>query len=347
MRLANMEAKNLMLQRELEQFTGGSMGAFRSSSVAASPHQSPRPVTFSQDLFGSQDATERSPMSTQVSPLDTQPTRTVNPASLSPEMRPVAESSNASSSDMTQHPAAMLCDLQCQSGEQRPWMGSTPATASTISHLLAMTLFINTTSRAILTLLTPLSQIVTSLRTGSSLNPTSSILTMIIWLSTTTAPLTTSTSTSTSTTTRTTSPRPKFSLRIRLLNRLLACSPHLARPLMDATMEAMRLASEQQLTRDCLTGAGGCGSLDGDHSPSLESLTTLLWATHVFEKNRQRVPEPDLATEVKQACRELEELLRPREVIGRGISFQMSRGGGKLGQKAMDGWRPAFKHDRH
>jgi transcriptional activator HAC1 len=112
-------------------------------------------------------------------------------------------------------------------------------------------------------------------------------------------------------------------------------------------MEAMRLASEQQLTRDCLTGAGGCGSLDEDHSPSLESLTTLLWATHVFEKNRQRAPEPDIATEVKQACRELEELLRPREVIGRGISFQMSRGGGKSGQKAMDGWRPAFKHDRH
>jgi transcriptional activator HAC1 len=113
MRLAEMEAKNMMLQTELEKLTGN-MTVFRGSSTTASPRQSPRPVTFSKDLFA-REANERSPMSAQVSPLDTQPTRTVNPASLSPEIRPVAESSNASSSDMTQHPAAMLCDLQCQS----------------------------------------------------------------------------------------------------------------------------------------------------------------------------------------------------------------------------------------
>ena len=77
-------------------------------------------------------------MSLSPKPISTskQSIQTVNPASLSPEIRPVAESSNASSSDMTQHPAAMLCDLQCQSEEQRPWMTSTE-TSTSISTIMA------------------------------------------------------------------------------------------------------------------------------------------------------------------------------------------------------------------
>ena len=342
MRLADMEAKNIMLQRELEQFTGN-MTVFRGNSAASSPaqteqfRQAPSPVTFSRDLFSSQDQ-EKRPSISQQSMVDSQPSRTVNPASLSPEMRPVVES-NASSSDMTQHPAAMLCDLQCQSEEQRPWASSTSA----ISHILATMLFINFTS----TLLSPLSQIVNSLRTGSSLSPTNSILTSILWLVTTTTSLSNSTSTNSSTTTNTTSPRPKFSLRIRLLNRLLASSPLLARPLMDATLAAMRsLQSEQQPTRDCLTGVGACDRRDvADNSPSLEALMTLLWAIHVFETKRERDPELDaIAMDGRQ---ELEGLFRPRGMggLGHGVSF-VSAGGGTLGQKSLEGWRTAFKHDR-
>jgi transcriptional activator HAC1 len=334
MRLADMEAKNIMLQRELEQFTGN-MTVFRGSSPAPSPsqteqfRQAPSPVTFSRDLFSSQDEEKRLSISQQ-SIADSQPTRTVNPASLSPEMRPVVES-NASSSDMTQHPAAMLCDLQCQSEEQRPWASSTSA----ISQILATMLFINFTS----TLLSPLSQIVKSLKTGSSLSPTNSILTSILWLVTTTASLSNSTSTNFSTTTNTTSPRPKFSLRIRLLNRLLACSPQLARPLKDATMAAMRSVSEQQLTRDCLTGVGACDRRDVDNSPSLEALMTLLWAIHVFEKKRERMPEPDVTMDSRQVCGELEGLFRPREIGGlRGFSY-VSSVGGTPGQKSLEGWR--------
>jgi len=111
MRLADMQAKNELLMRELEAFTGG-MTVFRSSSVASSPGQSeqlrsaPTPVTFSQELFGSRDAQER-PISTQPI-IKSEPTQTVNPASLSPEIRPVDESANASSSDMTQHPAVSV-----------------------------------------------------------------------------------------------------------------------------------------------------------------------------------------------------------------------------------------------
>jgi transcriptional activator HAC1 len=111
MRLADMQAKNELLMRELEAFTGG-MTVFRSSSVASTPGQSeqlrsaPTPVTFSQELFGSRDAQEQ-PISTQPI-IKSEPTQTVNPASLSPEIRPVDESANASSSDMTQHPAVSV-----------------------------------------------------------------------------------------------------------------------------------------------------------------------------------------------------------------------------------------------
>lgn len=347
MRLADMQAKNELLMRELEAFTGG-MTVFRSTSAASTPGQSeqlrsaPTPVTFSQELFGSRDAQER-PISTQ--PIKSEPTQTVNPASLSPEIRPVDESANASSSDMTQHPAAMLCDLQCQSEEQWPWMDSTTS-ARAISQILAINLFINMTLEAISTLLTPLSQIVTSLRTGSPLSPTNSILTTIIWLATTTVSLTTSTSMTSST--KTTSLRPRFTLRIRLLRRLLTCSPNLARPLLDATMVAMRLASEQQL-QDCLSNVDASHH-DRVNSPSVEVLMTLLWAITVIEKERgQETPKLDVAAEVGQSNMELDELLRPRRIRGdrRGVSFvPHGREAGALVKKSLEGWRTAFKHDR-
>merc|ERR1712072_1371285 len=61
-RLADAEAKNALLERQLEQMSGG-MSAFNSSSVASSPgaseqlRQTPRPsITFSQNLFGPRDA---------------------------------------------------------------------------------------------------------------------------------------------------------------------------------------------------------------------------------------------------------------------------------------------------
>ena len=338
MRLADMEARNIMLQRELEQLTGN-MTVFRGNTDTSSPAptdqfcQAPSPVTFSRDLFSSQHEEERTSISRK-STVDSQTLRTVNPASLSPEMRPVVES-NASSSDMTQHPAAMLCDLQCQLEEQRPWASSTSA----ISQLLTTMLFISFTS----TLLNPLRQIVHSLRTGSSLSPTTSILTSILWLVTTTASLSNSTSMSFSTTTNTTSPRPMFSLRIRLLNRLLASSPLLARPLMDATMEAMRSQSEQQPTRNCLSGAGASDSRDVVNSPSLETLITLLWAIRVFERKRGHTFELNVAMDGRQAS-ELDGLFRPIEFDGLEGLPPVSEGG-ELGQKSLSGWRTAFRHD--
>jgi transcriptional activator HAC1 len=114
MRLADMEARNAMLQSELEKLGGRlGMNVFRSpqpSSPAATEHlrhsPAPPPVTFSQELFGSQDGDNR-PISTQSIVKPEPSIRTVNPASLSPEIRPI-ESSNASFSDMTQHPAVSV-----------------------------------------------------------------------------------------------------------------------------------------------------------------------------------------------------------------------------------------------
>ncbi|KAH6674743.1 transcriptional activator hac1 [Halenospora varia] len=344
MRLAHMEEQNLRLQQQLEQVTGNKMTVFRGSSAASTPSQElsqARPqVTFSQELFSSRDSSARTSISTQPISESSPAVQTVDPASLSPEILPVDESTNASSSDMTQHPAAMLCDLQCQSEEQRPWMTSMTATTSILPRLLAMTMFINMTSAVTSTLLNPLSQIISSLRTGSSLSPTTSILTMIIWLVTTTAALTTSTSTISSTTT--TRSRPRFSLRISLLRRLLACSPNLARPLMDATMVAMRSASEQQLTRDCLSGVDASVRLDRGTSPSVEVLMTLLWAITVIEKERKlKTPKLDAATEVRQACDELDEMFRPRDIKRVSFVTKEQHIGGAMGQKSLEGWRKA------
>ncbi|KAL2075980.1 hypothetical protein VTL71DRAFT_923 [Oculimacula yallundae] len=346
-RLADAEAKNALLERQLEQMSGG-MSVFHSSSVASSPgaseqlRQTPRPsITLSQNLFGLRDA-DPQPISTQ-SLVDSQIVQTVNPASLSPEMGPVVDStSNANSSDLTQHPAAMLCDLPCQSEEARPWMDST-STAS-ISQILAITLMINMGTKAIWTFLQPLNQILNSLTTGSYLPPTSSIISLIIWLTTTTASLKTATSMSSST--KTTSLRPRFSLRIRLLRRLLACNPHLARPLTDATMVVMRLASEQQL-RDCLSTVDA-SRLETRDSASVEALMTLLWAIRVIEREiKLQTPKLDAAAVDRQSG-ELDNLFRLREQTR--VSF-ITQHGGEMGmgghkQKSLDHWRTASKHDR-
>jgi transcriptional activator HAC1 len=355
LRLADAEAKNLLLQQQIAQITGN-MTVFNQSSPSSQYRPSPTPITFSQELFGSREASNSTPFEpvTEAHLNLQQSIQTVNPASLSPEIRPVTELSNASSSDMTQHPAAMLCDLQCQSEEQRPWMTSTE-TSTSISTLMAWLLLISATTS---TFLQPLYQIMSSLKTGSSLSPTASILNMIIWLATTPTSLTTSTSTTSSSTTmraRNPASRPRFSLRMNLLRRLLACSPQLARPLMDATMEAMRLASEQQLlARDCLSGGVDACDQNRGQEPSMESLMTLLWATDVIHKELNHrdhmlgLEEVDPVTEIRQACRELDELFKTRKMRRTGharqeVSF-VERDKAGRGRGTQNRWSLEFKH---
>ena len=210
-------------------------------------------------------------------------------SSRSPSPTHMEYNGSATSPDMTQHPAAMLCGLQCQSGAAWPPL-SIPATTPHAEApspsmrapptLTQLPLFLALHSAVSLTLLHPLNQIFISLKTGLPL-PTATRMTpmlflLIQWLISTpvnpltsatatipTTPLSLSTSTTTTATTTSTSSRPPLppsTFRISLLRRLLACSPALARPLKDATGRAL-----QMKTRYALRGISTGGSANGTY----------------------------------------------------------------------------------
>jgi transcriptional activator HAC1 len=264
MRLAEAEARNVALEQQLARLSRASSPYTVQSSPVQQIQSSPTQVTqltFSQPLFPSNDSAPFEPLTTPHN-LPSSLDQTIDPSSLSPSLRPVDDASNASYADMTQHSAAVLWDLQCQSAQQRPWTRRpTP---------LSLLLLLTTISTATSAILTPLAAILSSLRTRSSLSPTPSVLSCLIWLLTTP-----STSTSASISTR----PPRFSVRISLLRRLLACSPRLARPLLDATMSAMRSVSERRAGSAAETAQVAAG-------PGVEALATLAWAVCVFERER-------------------------------------------------------------
>ncbi|OBT63776.1 hypothetical protein VE03_06906 [Pseudogymnoascus sp. 23342-1-I1] len=93
LRLAEAEARNLALEQQLLRLSSPSSPYLSSPSQKAVDASSSPQVTFSQPLFPSGDS----------APFTNQQPQTVNPASLSPSIRPVsstgAESSNASAPD--------------------------------------------------------------------------------------------------------------------------------------------------------------------------------------------------------------------------------------------------------
>lgn len=189
-----------------------------------------------------------------------------------------------SSPDMTQHPAEMLCGLQCQSGA-----ASIPPTSPDaarrrqrqrqILYALSTQLYLMTLISVVYShLLHPLRQIFISLRTGSplatdpknsrtSIPPATSRL--IRWLISTPAKDLTTTPRATSTST--TSPRTTPTSRLRLLQRLLLCSPALARPLEDAAGRASRLETSYALNR---TSERGGKDILADRTGDVASLGT-------------------------------------------------------------------------
>jgi hypothetical protein len=82
----------------------------------------------------------------------------------------------------------------------------------------------------------------------------------------------------------------------------------------------------------------------------MESLMTLLWATDVIDRELKRqdqalrLEEVDPATELRQACGELDELFKIRSMRRTdGISFvEHDKVGG--GRGTQNGWSLAFKH---
>ena len=190
-------------------------------------------------------------------------------------------------SDSTQHPAAVLCDLQCQSEVARPAALSPPVIRPRPSKglfipLLYLTLLSVTCSR----LLLPLRLIFRSIRMRSPLpnkiSPRSTpMIFLLINLLTSTrsnppSPTTASSSTTTNqpikpnTSTTSSTPvlgaRPSI-FRLRLLRHLRFCSPALARPPRDATSKAMRTKISRKLTgtlTDPLPGDSREGNVDAE-----------------------------------------------------------------------------------
>lgn len=257
---------------------------------------------------------------------------TVDPSSLSPEPTELvvtgqtaqstetaatSPSTVSKAADLTQRPAAMLCDLQCQSASlPRSWTASQTSMARSSNSGLPILLLISVLASACQR---PLTQIAMSLKAGFSLPPAPSILKAIIWLVTRPRSSRRSRSTYPSSSTRmgaqsfpahqrrtgTPSLRTPNSvstlptLRITSLQKILTCSPNLARPLQDATMEALRLVSEgchdqagnlrtsNSATRD--HGPELSEWLDGYSCPSKEALMALAWALKVEERKLNSV----------------------------------------------------------
>jgi transcriptional activator HAC1 len=270
------------------------------------------------------------------------PNSTVNPASLSPTMTPVPEAdeedeelatgkasiadaatlSQVTSADATQHPAAMLCsDLPCRLAEAPPseWLASSQQPLHPALALIPIQTFLISTWTALTISQRPLTQIAMSLKGNFSLPSTPAILKAILLLVTRALPLRTSSPTRPTTTlaspssnshslrplTASSTTRRSSSLRLKFLRKILTCSPSLARPLMDATMAALRLVSTEDNSVDWVgdgassTAAarghglklqhdgGAADWLNGVQLPSKEVLLTLLWVLRTEERKRE------------------------------------------------------------
>lgn len=340
--LANQQKTNEMLMDELNKLRQGSGASHGSSPLDGFQ---PSPLTLSQPLFGtSQDGSAQDkPGMMNDFILMPEQDGTVDPASLSPELTPIpddntpqtsmheqaatASTSEVTSSDMTQHPAAVLCDQQCQSVEvPQSWLASRQPSPPALSLFLQLQTLLTASSAMLSAFRHPMTLIRGALKANLVLHPTPSILNTIIWLVTLPPNFRASISTNSSATmssaaqlqarpreaTRPSKNRNPLSasstLRIKTLQKLLTCSPILARPLMDATMELLRLVSEKGCDDRVEELAVGSPGIKGDRSrgpqmwpegtslPSREILLTLLWAIRVEERKLELSVSKEEAT---------------------------------------------------
>ncbi|KAK7946076.1 transcriptional activator hac1 [Apiospora aurea] len=327
--LNDQRKQNMMLMDELNKFRRG-------SSPMASCH--PSPLTLSTPLFGGPETAPETKSGT-MNDFILVPNHedTIDPASISPELTPVPDaevveassakdapatssSSAATSTDMTQHPAAMLCDLQCQSVEvPQAWMAARQRSHPALALYLQLNLLMTASSAMLSALRRPLTLIAGALKHNLALQATPSILSTIIWMVTlppsyrsstlpnslvtmSAAQLQARSADTTSLRSPTsTSPRSASTLRIKSLQKLLTSSPILARPLLDATMEVLRLVSEGRDDRVVSGLADGSPGIKGDRQsrgpllwpdgaslPSREVLLTLMWAIQVEQRNMEK-----------------------------------------------------------
>ncbi len=317
-RLEQVEAEKNKLAEQVRRLAA-QMAVFRSAPTPA--NSSPRSIsvtaspTLSGDLLdGSHDSIPNLKYELQESSFALpHPQYTLDPRHTSFSSASSIdnlESTMASAPSLTQHPAEMLCDLQCQLGASSP--SGIPSTIADnlqrrlVFHFLltsmAPLLLATMLSTASSMVLTPLSQIFVSLKTGRPLTLSPEDLSMtglfplLTWLiSTPITPLMDPTPSD-----RLTS-RPIF--RIGMLRRLLICSPALARPLRDATSRALQLMSSDEPTG---TGCAACGD------KGMGTLMTMLFAIESIEKSKDKASSSkgtDPAAEIRKLCSTLDEML--------------------------------------
>jgi transcriptional activator HAC1 len=265
-RLSQMEAENNRLSQQLSQLAAEVRGSRANTPKPGSP------ATTSPTLTPTLFKQERDEL-----PLERIPFPTPSLSDYSPTLKP---STLAESSDVAQHPAAVLCDLQCPSLNSKEmevhsrFLTSAPALNITLQMTLQL-LFLTMTSTAYSMVIRPLSQILQSLKTGSPLMFSREEIYqnfhLILWLISTPS-LSPSKASSCPT-----------AFRMRLLARLLACNPALARPLRDATGRALQLAVSENLSR----GSVSVADAQGDRW-NWELLLTLSWAIDRLENPGRR-----------------------------------------------------------
>lgn len=272
-RLSQMEAENNRLSQQVAQLSAEVRGSRSSTPVkAGSPVPNSSATTTSPTLTPTLFKQEGEELQMERIPFPTPSTITLD---YSPTLKPstLAEATP----DVTQHPAAMLCpsDLQCPSAaskEQEPSLSSTSSFQLTLATTLQL-LFLTMTSVASSTVTFPLLRILHSLKTGSPLALSTAEIyqhfPLIHWLISTPS-LSPSTATG-----------PSF--RMRLLTRLLACSPALARPLRDATGRALQLAVREQMI-----SPRGTVSATSEGQQNWMSLLTMAWAIDSITSQSRR-----------------------------------------------------------
>lgn len=317
-RLAQVEAEKKKLAEQVRKLAA-QMAVFQNTATPANSPPSarsyaPSPTLTGDLLGGSHDSVPNLKHELQESnfalPL---PQYTLDPRHASFSSSSSVDNvdfTTASAPGLAQHPAEMLCDLQCQLGASMPAV--TPSSikddlqrqqafrfllTSTL-HLLLVTM-VSTASSMVLS---PLSQIFVSLKTGRPLPPSTEdnsmmcLFPLVTWLiSTPITPLMDSESLN-----HTTS-RPTF--RIRMLRRLLICSPRLARPLRDATSKALQLMSSDEQSRTD-------GVMSGDEGMS--TLMTMLFAIESIEKSKEKRSfghGEDAVADIRKLCVTLDEML--------------------------------------
>ena len=277
-RLMAVEHEKFQLQQQLTKVTA-QMKAISEGSVTPSTAPSPAPEPQVFDHLRIKQEIDDYSLAATPQTYSSPSTMTYSP-SQSPSQPSLSygDESLATSPNMTQHPAEMLCDLQCQSAEacQTPSTRHTTLTpariaipSSSANPLMSLILISAVYSQLMIPLqiaLTPL-KTHSPIPTSSSTTATSPSMAMISplirwWIlmqtNLTTSPYNTTTMTSTSAAMTT---RIALVRRLNILHSLLLSSPPLARPLKDATGRMLRVQTSTMMSRQSRSSRGSGSKL--------------------------------------------------------------------------------------